>query len=457
MRRETRRGGEDAYVLLCTTVQRPFGRAPNSSIPTYVRINAVVHYVVLARNARAASRGGSRQAAVSNETSCIMSSFSPIGWGLRKVLFLGFPRNTDMMITTKKSATNNSSSNSSSSSASSNNNDTTTTSSSTRRNHQQQQQHQQNSPTLTTRRRGGGVRTSNGLLWTKTNTISTNPDTTKLQQYPTKKCPWYNLLFPILVLLLSCSWILFVLFVLIYHHHHHDTATTSIINNYNPSHSTTTARKNSAASRDFHKKIISSSSITNTAKTQLRTSTASTSSSSSSTSSSRSKVTAKMTQTIRTTSSTLAPNWQPRNDYTNNRNNNNNNTSARTTNTLLQLEEAKKIPLTPLRHPIDYEKYTIRMNTWKRNEQLLLSLNHHASCQGVAQIQVVWCNSEEDPPPSILYHPSGKVVVERHTVNSLNERFHILPTTNTPTIGILSLDDDVLRPCQAWDSGKFQK
>jgi hypothetical protein len=367
-----------------------------------------------------------------------------------------------MMITTKKSATNNSNSNSnsnssSSSSACSNNNDTTTTIS-TRRNHQQQQQqHQQNSPTLTTRRRGGGVRTSNGLLWTKTNISTTNThDTTKLQQYPTKKCPWYNLLFPILVLLVSCSWILFVVFVLIYHHHHHhDTATTSIINNYNPSHSTTTTRKNSAASRDFHEKM-SSSSITNTAKTQLRTSTASitTTSSSTSSSSSRSKVTAKMTQTISTTSSTLAPNLQPRIDYTNNRNNNNNNTG---TNTLLRLEEAKKIPLTPLRHPIDYEKYTIRMNTWKRNEQLLISLNHHASCQGVAQIQVVWCNSEEDPPPSILYHPSGKVVVERHTVNSLNERFHILPTTHTPTIGILSLDDDVLRPCQAWDSGKFQK
>jgi hypothetical protein len=110
--------------------------------------------------------------------------------------------------------------------------------------------------------------------------------------------------------------------------------------------------------------------------------------------------------------------------------------------------------LEPLQAPLDYEKYTVRINTYRRNEQLLVSLNHHAKCEGVAQIQVVWCDLDNDPPKEILHHPSGKVVVERHSTNSLNERFHIvLPT---PTIGIFSIDDDVLRPCQAIDSAFFQ-
>ncbi|KAL7549615.1 hypothetical protein ACHAWF_012881 [Thalassiosira exigua] len=99
---------------------------------------------------------------------------------------------------------------------------------------------------------------------------------------------------------------------------------------------------------------------------------------------------------------------------------------------------------------IDTSQYTIRMNTWRRTEHLLISLNHHASCEGVAVIQVVWCDAENDPPDAVSNHISGKVKVERHTINSLNERFRILD--ETPTLGVLSLDDDVLRPCEALDA-----
>ena len=95
-------------------------------------------------------------------------------------------------------------------------------------------------------------------------------------------------------------------------------------------------------------------------------------------------------------------------------------------------------------------QYTIRINTWRRNEQLLLSLNHHAKCDGVMEIHVVWCDAENDPPNDVTDHPSGKVRVERHVVNSLNERFRML--IEPPTLGILSIDDDVLRPCIALDA-----
>jgi hypothetical protein len=115
--------------------------------------------------------------------------------------------------------------------------------------------------------------------------------------------------------------------------------------------------------------------------------------------------------------------------------------------------------LAPLR-PIDYEQYTIRINTWRRPEQLLVSIDHHASCPGVAQIQIVWCDKENEPPAEVLVweqetYDNVEIIVERHEANTLNERFNIL-TTPTPTLGILSIDDDVLRPCEAMDAGFFK-
>jgi hypothetical protein len=104
--------------------------------------------------------------------------------------------------------------------------------------------------------------------------------------------------------------------------------------------------------------------------------------------------------------------------------------------------------------PNDFEHYTIRINTWKRNEQLLVSVDHHASCPGVSQIQVIWCDQDQEPPLELLNHTSHKVVVERHVVNSLNARFDI--QYPPPTLGILSMDDDVLRPCEALDAGFFK-
>mmetsp|Transcript_15320 Transcript_15320/g.21344 ORF Transcript_15320/g.21344 Transcript_15320/m.21344 type:complete len:394 (-) Transcript_15320:173-1354(-) len=108
--------------------------------------------------------------------------------------------------------------------------------------------------------------------------------------------------------------------------------------------------------------------------------------------------------------------------------------------------------LAPLQD-IDREFYTIRINSWERPEQLILSVNHHSKCVGAKQIQVVWCNDQKgDPPEEIVQNP--KVVIERHPANSLNERFNVI--IPTPTLGILSIDDDVLRPCKAIDSGFFK-
>jgi hypothetical protein len=101
---------------------------------------------------------------------------------------------------------------------------------------------------------------------------------------------------------------------------------------------------------------------------------------------------------------------------------------------------------------IDVEQYTVRINTWRRPIQLLTSVQHLSTCPGVAQIQIIWCDKEEEPPTELSKYT--KVVIERHEENSLNERFRIL--SPPPTRGILSIDDDVIRPCEAIDSGFFK-
>jgi glucuronyl/N-acetylglucosaminyl transferase EXT2 len=110
--------------------------------------------------------------------------------------------------------------------------------------------------------------------------------------------------------------------------------------------------------------------------------------------------------------------------------------------------------------PIDYSQYTVRINSWKRPEQLQVAIQHYQTCSGVAQIQIVWCTAQGDLPEWLVNLQSSSsntsisVVVERHEINSLNERFHVLE--EPATRGILTVDDDVLRPCLALDAGFYK-
>eukprot|EP00979_Chaetoceros_neogracilis_P000488 scaffold111_cov201-Chaetoceros_neogracile.AAC.1 len=123
------------------------------------------------------------------------------------------------------------------------------------------------------------------------------------------------------------------------------------------------------------------------------------------------------------------------------------------------LRRAMEQPLAKLRQ-IDKNKFIVRINTWRRNEQLIASVNHYLTCPNVAQIQVVWCDESNQPPMQLFEnnHKSKPIVVERHSINSLNERFRILPDTLSamPTLGVLSVDDDVLRSCEAMDAGFYR-
>lgn len=122
------------------------------------------------------------------------------------------------------------------------------------------------------------------------------------------------------------------------------------------------------------------------------------------------------------------------------------------------LLQARRQTLAPLRR-VDKEKFTVRINTWHRDAQLVAAVDHYLTCPNVAQIQIVWCDQSNDPPEYLLHGiNNSKVIVERHDVNSLNERFRILPLTREvmPTLGILSVDDDVLRSCEAIDAGFYR-
>ena len=135
----------------------------------------------------------------------------------------------------------------------------------------------------------------------------------------------------------------------------------------------------------------------------------------------------------------------------------------------MDMKEYLQQPQNMLR-PIDYQYYTIRINTWERLDQLQLSIQHHLSCTSVLQIQIVWCIDQTMAVPDWLIQleltlepiavdvvtgesPKSypRLVIERHEINSLNERFHPFSLTPPPTAAILSIDDDVLRPCLALD------
>jgi hypothetical protein len=115
--------------------------------------------------------------------------------------------------------------------------------------------------------------------------------------------------------------------------------------------------------------------------------------------------------------------------------------------------------LHPLRH-IDREFFTLRINSWRRPLKELVT--YYAACPGVAEIQVVWCDSETEPPgwlmslqntssaenaTNFLMRPT--VLLDRREINSLHERYNL--SKSPPTLGIMSVDDDILIPCITLD------
>lgn len=99
--------------------------------------------------------------------------------------------------------------------------------------------------------------------------------------------------------------------------------------------------------------------------------------------------------------------------------------------------------------------YTIRVNTFRRNDMLKGFVRHFATCPNVEAIQVVWSDQENNPPSltdwslPLTSEQLGKVRFEEQSTDSLNNRFRALLPVPTPAV--LSLDDDLEIPCKTLD------
>lgn len=104
--------------------------------------------------------------------------------------------------------------------------------------------------------------------------------------------------------------------------------------------------------------------------------------------------------------------------------------------------------------PIDREQYTLRINTWRRPNILLQNVAYYSTCEGIAEIQIVWCDTENEPPEELYNITSKNIKVDRRSINSLNERYN-LTSIGAPTLGIIHVDDDDIYPCIALDHCEY--
>ena len=49
------------------------------------------------------------------------------------------------------------------------------------------------------------------------------------------------------------------------------------------------------------------------------------------------------------------------------------------------------------------EKYTVRMNTFRRNDLLKKTVEHYHTCPRVHEIQIVWSDLANEPPPRSFF------------------------------------------------------
>ncbi len=101
---------------------------------------------------------------------------------------------------------------------------------------------------------------------------------------------------------------------------------------------------------------------------------------------------------------------------------------------------------------LTFDKFTIIMNTFRRNDLLMRSLAHHAACAPevpLHSIRIVWSDLENAPPDISELRKSSAIpiIVDIHTTDSLNNRFKL--HGDLATHAVFSTDDDLLHTCSA--------
>jgi len=121
-----------------------------------------------------------------------------------------------------------------------------------------------------------------------------------------------------------------------------------------------------------------------------------------------------------------------------------------------------------LRHPATGkaqhpDQYTVVVNSYRRPDLLAASVRHYANCGQVDAVRVVWSEGGPAPPGHSIALPDTRSPEDRRTGanglaavaapivydvqpnSSLNNRFR--PLAGLRTEAVLSVDDDVLVPC----------
>jgi len=111
-------------------------------------------------------------------------------------------------------------------------------------------------------------------------------------------------------------------------------------------------------------------------------------------------------------------------------------------------------------HP---DQYTVVVNSYRRPDLLAASVRHYANCGQVDAVRVVWSEGEPAPSGHNIVLPDTRSMDDRHIGAhglarvaapivydvqpnaSLNNRFR--PLAGLRTEAVLSVDDDVLVPC----------
>ncbi|GLC54899.1 hypothetical protein PLESTB_000917800 [Pleodorina starrii] len=114
-----------------------------------------------------------------------------------------------------------------------------------------------------------------------------------------------------------------------------------------------------------------------------------------------------------------------------------------------------ELPAPPRYHgpPAEFpDRFTLILNSYKRPALLQRAVEHYAHCKAVDAIRVIWC--EDGLPPNRAEAPGyysdlKEVRYDIVTNSSLNNRFW--PLEGLRTEAVLSLDDDIVAPCETLD------
>ncbi len=95
------------------------------------------------------------------------------------------------------------------------------------------------------------------------------------------------------------------------------------------------------------------------------------------------------------------------------------------------------------------DQFTLLINTWRRNECLLQSVEHYLRCPAVAQIRVIWSDPIEDVPDELVsvQQSVGKdrLAFDEYKDDKLTNRYKWNDEWRTEAI--FQTDDDIKHSC----------